>query len=140
MNWRISKEDQRFKDAFLKLEVPPSDFSHRSHVRLAYIFLNELDVNEAYSAVKRAIQAFLSHFDIDSSKYHETLTMAWLLAVKHFMMKTPLATSAADFIEQNLTLLDSGIMLTHYSKEQLFSDEARQAFVEPDLDAIPLYS
>jgi hypothetical protein len=28
-------------------------------------------------------------------------------------------------------------MLTHYSADVLFSPEARQAFVEPDIQAIP---
>ncbi|MFT5516394.1 MAG: hypothetical protein ACI80V_002526 [Rhodothermales bacterium] len=30
-------------------------------------------------------------------------------------------------------------MLTHYSAQLLFSDEARAAFVEPDLHPIPTY-
>jgi len=34
-------------------------------------------------------------------------------------------------------LLDSKIMLTHYSAELLFSDQARAEFVEPNLDPIP---
>ncbi len=33
----------------------------------------------------------------------------------------------------------SDIMLTHYSAEVLFSDEARAKFVEPNLDPIPEY-
>ncbi|MCH7639980.1 MAG: hypothetical protein IH855_11050 [Bacteroidetes bacterium] len=45
--------------------------------------------------------------------------------------------SAESFIEQNPELLDSKIMMTHYSAEVLISDEARTQFVEPDLDPIP---
>ena len=37
------------------------------------------------------------------------------------------------------TLLDSKIMMTHYSAEVLFSDEARARFVEPNLSPIPRY-
>jgi hypothetical protein len=36
-------------------------------------------------------------------------------------------------------VLDTKIMLTHYSAEVLFSPEARALFVEPDLDPIPRY-
>ena len=43
------------------------------------------------------------------------------------------------FIEQNPEMLDSKIMMTHYSAETLFSDEVRVKFVEPDLDPIPRY-
>jgi len=37
-------------------------------------------------------------------------------------------------------LLDSKIMLTHYSADLLFSDEARARFVEPNLDPIPRHA
>lgn len=65
------------------------------------------------------------------------LTRAWILAVWHFMSKTQDLQSSADLIARNPMLLDSRIMLTHYSAALLFSAEARQAFVEPDLDPIP---
>jgi hypothetical protein len=45
--------------------------------------------------------------------------------------------SADDFIRQTPLLLDSRIMLTHYSAERLFSPQARAAFVQPDRDPIP---
>ena len=53
------------------------------------------------------------------------------------MHRTPSALSADDFIRQTPLLLDSRIMLTHYSTERLFSPQARAAFVQPDLDPIP---
>ena len=59
------------------------------------------------------------------------------LAVRHFMVITPSSESADEFIEKNPRLLDSKIMLTHYSAEVLFSEEARAKFVEPDLHPIP---
>jgi hypothetical protein len=37
----------------------------------------------------------------------------------------------------NPVLLDSRIMLTHYSAELLFSPAARAAYVPPDLSGIP---
>ena len=63
-----------------------------------------------------------SHHNIPASKYHETLTRAWILAVHHFMHRSPDAASADDFIERNPLLLDSKIMLTHYSAGLLFSE------------------
>jgi hypothetical protein len=48
--------------------------------------------------------------------------------------------SSEIFIENNPVILDSKIMMTHYSTELLFSDEARARFVEPDLSPIPRYA
>jgi hypothetical protein len=53
------------------------------------------------------------------------------------MAISPAADSAASFIASNPSLLDSRIMLTHYSTEVLFSPEARARFVEPNLELIP---
>jgi hypothetical protein len=49
------------------------------------------------------------------------------------------ADSANTFIENNPTMLDKNIMMTHYSGELLFSDKAREQFVSPDLAPIPRY-
>ena len=64
------------------------------------------------------------------------MTRAWVLAVRHFMDGST-STSSTDFIARNQELLDSKIMLTHYSASVLFSPDARVSFVEPDLDPIP---
>lgn len=55
------------------------------------------------------------------------------------MERSPGTASAETFIARNPDLLDSKIMLTHYSASLLFSAEARDAFVEPDTSPIPRY-
>lgn len=132
-----SEADQAFRRHLEACEVAPADFDHRAHLRLAYVYLTEGDSEAAHAAMRRAIHGFIECNDVDPSKYHETITRAWILAVRHFMERTPACTSFDAFIEHNPVMLDSKIMLTHYSREQLFSDEARASFVEPDLDPIP---
>jgi hypothetical protein len=88
-------------------------------------------------SMRRALLAFIQHHKVPVAKYHETLTQAWILAVRHFMAITPATQSASDFIARNPRMLDPKIMLTHYSAEVLFSPEARARFVEPNLDRIP---
>jgi len=133
----LSTSDREFRAAFEAGAYAPADFSHRAHVRLAYVYLADCDVDLALERMRAALLMFLSHHGIPASKYHETLTRSWLLAVNHFMHRTPETSSSDDFIERNTILLDSKIMLTHYSAGLLFSDSARAEFVEPDLDPIP---
>ena len=137
MKHELSSSDREFRAAFEAGAYAPADFSHRAHVRLAYVYLAGSDVDTALECYRRALQGFLAHHGISAAKYHETLTRAWILAVHHFMHRSPGAPSADDFIERNPLLLDSKIMLTHYSAGLLFSDAARAGFVEPDLDPIP---
>ena len=118
---------------------PAAQFNHHAHLRLAYIYLTEHDTETAYHLMREALQSFLKYNGVDLSKYHETMTRAWILAVRHFMEATSSAESADSFIEQNPDMLDAKIMMTHYSAEVIFSDEARARFVEPDRDPIPRY-
>ena len=134
-----SAADREFTDQLESLDWPPSKFNHRLHVRLAYIYLCHKSQDGAFRAMRDWTFQYLAHHDIDPGKYNETLTRAWMLAVRHFMARTPDSHSSDDFVEQNPSILDSTIMMTHYTKDRLWSDEARRAFVEPDLDPIPRY-
>jgi hypothetical protein len=132
----LSQEDRDFRSAFEACTVTPSQFTHEAHVRLAYVYLVESDVESAVRRMREALLNFLERNDIPRSKFHETITRAWVLAVRHFMDRSA-STSSDDFIAKNRELLDSKIMLTHYSASVLFSPDARSSFVEPDLDPIP---
>jgi hypothetical protein len=137
MKHATSPADIRFRTDVESCALTPDRFDHRAHVRLAYAYLTAHAPEEAADRMRTALIAFLRHHGVDPSKYHETITKAWILAVRHFMEISPTADSADAFIDANPALLDSRIMLTHYSAEVLFSPEARARFVEPDLDAIP---
>ena len=134
---RISSEDREFARAFERCEIPPDAFDHAAHVRLAYVYLCEHTVDAAVDRMRQALLRFLAHLGVDTGKYHETMTRAWILAVAHFMAESTPCISAAAFMEANPRLLDTKIMLTHYSAEVLFSPAARQAYVRPDIQSIP---
>jgi hypothetical protein len=89
--------------------------------------------------MRDALRGFLNRYNIETSKYHETMTRAWIMAVRHFMETSPDSDSSEKFIEQNPRMLDAKIMMKHYSAEVIFSDEARAKFVEPDRAPIPRY-
>lgn len=142
MSHHASPDDLRFRDDFTAGRVTPAQFDHRAHVRLAYIVLVEAnaDAESAADRMRTALRAFIARHGIDEAKYHETMTRAWILAVRHFMARTTSSDSAGAFIDANPVLLDSKIMLSHYSAAVLFSPEARAGFVEPDLQAIPRHT
>ena len=139
MSHLLSDRDRTFQRQVETCEYPLADFNHRAHLVLAYVYLAENDTDTAYELMRDALRRFLQHSGIDTAKYHDTITRAWILAVRHFMEGTANASSADDFIGQNPMMLDSKIMLSHYSAELLFSEEARRKFVEPDRDPIPRY-
>lgn len=140
VNHRPSADDLEFRRAFEACEMSPQAFDHTAHIRLAYVYLCEHPVKAAAENMKKSLLAFLVHLGVGESKYHETITRAWIMAVRHFMAESAGCTSAMDFIVRNPQLLDSKIMLTHYSAEILFSAKARQSFLTPDLQSIPSHA
>ncbi len=137
MTHSVTVADHAFRSDVAAGRLAPAAFDHRAHIRLAYVCLAGRTVEAALEDTRATIRAFLGHHGVPATKYHETLTHAWLLAVDHFLTRTPESDSADDFIARNPVLLDSRIMLTHYSAERLFSDEARAGFIEPDIEQIP---
>ena len=132
-----SKEDIEFKRQFESCEFPVAEFNHKAHLRLAYVYLSENNADSSIELMRDSLIRYLKHNGVDPSKYHETLTKAWVLAVHHFMNKTENSISSDELIDQQPEMLDSRIMMTHYSAEVLFSEEARKAFVQPNLEPIP---
>lgn len=132
-----SADDRRFITDLETGRLSAAQFDHRAHVRAAYTYLADAEPGVAEERMRQTLLAFLERNGVPSSKYHATITKAWILAVRHFMESSPSCASFDEFIDGNPVLLDSRIMLTHYSAEVLFSPEARAAFVEPDASPIP---
>lgn len=135
---QIDRSDLAFLYQVEQGDFPVEDFDHRAHLRLAYAYLVQHDFDTAAAAMRAALLGLLRHAGIDpEQKFHETLTVSWLMAVRHFMNRGPAFDSAESFLAQHPELLDTRIMLSHYSPEHLFSEAARKDFVEPDLERIP---
>ena len=137
MTHKASSDDRAFARDFEAFKIAPGAFDHAAHVRLAYVYLCEGTVDAAADRMRGSLLAFLNHLGVGPAKFHETITRAWIMAVAHFMAESEPCESAQAFMQANPRLLDSKIMLKHYSAEVLFSPAARAAFVRPDLRAIP---
>jgi hypothetical protein len=133
----LSSADVEFRQRFAAGKVPPQDFSHKAHLRLAYVHLVANGPDRAVATFRSDLQRFLRIHKIDPAKFHETLTQSWLRAVWHFMQRAGDTSGGDDFLKRSTPLHDPKAMLTHYSKNVLFSMEARRQFIEPDLDPIP---
>lgn len=134
------KTDAEFWRAFVERSIGSSDFGHRAHVRAAYLVIKHHGFDHALPAMRSGLQELLEFARTQGYEprtgYHETITMFWLRVVAHRMAQGEFADSN-DFLDRSPELLDVRLMLRHYTKERLMSDEARRGFVEPDLAPMP---
>ena len=121
--------EQQFEDASLN----PKLFSHEAHLRLAWIHIKKYNVNLACIHIADQIKHFDAVHD-KGEKYHETITMAAVKVVHHFMLKS-INLTFSEFIQKFPRLSNNfmDLISTHYSMQALRRLESSSTFVEPDL-------
>src|SRR5215207_9149655 len=72
--------DEEFLSRFLEARLTPGEFDHHSHLRAAWLLLHAYGFEEGGERFVAAIKHFVAVHDA-RSKYHETLTRTWLVAV-----------------------------------------------------------
>jgi hypothetical protein len=122
--YQLAPVDLKFKQQVETGALPPKDFDHRSHLRLAYIHIAEQGLDNAVVTFSDALLKYLSHHRVDLRKYNARLTQAWLRAVWYFMQRAGSVASGNDFLQRSSVLHDPKIMLTHYSNEHPSDDKA----------------
>lgn len=127
-----SLSDEEFFERFERRAL--SSFSHRDHIRLAFICARRGGVEAAVEGARR-IRGFAADAGAPR-KYHETLTVAWARIIAHLVAVSP-GVPFPTFVEAHPELQDRGLLLRHYSEPRLWSEEARSTFLEPDLRPLP---
>jgi len=128
--------DQEFCEAFESLKIPGEMFRHREHIRIAWIYSTHFTGEEALSRMIDGIRAFAKHHGAET-KYHHTITLAWMRLVHHAVRSMPPGGEFASFVAAHPHLLDPQLLGQYYSSEKLKSDAARYAWIEPDLRSLP---
>ena len=125
-------DDRDFVAAFETCTLPPSEFRHRDHVRLAWIYLRQHDLLTALARFVASLKRYATSLGA-SSKYHETITWAFLFLIHERMQRTPY-TDFASFAEMNADLFawQPSVLEKYYTAETLGSQLARETFVMPD--------
>lgn len=126
-------DDQEFLHAFKNATLPPSDFDHKAHLRLAYICLKQLGTEKAVNSVSDQIRNYTKKWGA-TDKYHETLTHAAVYVMAHFMSIRPI--DEFDQLVDHFPRLQSNfseLISQHYSSALLSLPKAKEEFIEPDL-------
>ncbi|HSJ63451.1 MAG TPA: hypothetical protein VK922_06025 [Gemmatimonadaceae bacterium] len=135
--------DEELWTAFAAGTLPAATWTHRAHLRVAWMFLRRYSLDEAHVLLRVGIirlNAAHGLVETPARGYHDTLTRLWLSLVAAAMRTTDAPTSDA-FVDACAGALGKDAALRHYSRERLTSVRARAIFIEPDvlpLDVLPL--
>lgn len=110
--------------------LPSNEFGHTAHVRAAYLYLRTRSFPEALAHMAQTVRNYAANLG-KSDKYHETITVAFLALIHQHLAERGDFGDWSEFARQNPSLLEAGLLLQFYPREQLDSDIARKVFVLP---------
>lgn len=128
--------DEQFARAFERGDILPADFDHRAHVRVAWVYVREgPSLDAATARMRQAIQRFAAAASA-SQKYHETITVLWMRLLADTAGRVAAPCELDTLLAQCPELADKNLPLKYYTRERLFSDEARTRWIEPDAESL----
>ncbi|HVG28322.1 MAG TPA: hypothetical protein VM864_01245 [Pyrinomonadaceae bacterium] len=129
----IGSEDAEFIRRFESCELPPAEFPHREHVRLAWLYVRRGGAREALARFSTGLRRYAA-FNGKPDLYHETITWAYILLINERAARAASAQGWEEFAAANPDLLDwqNSVLKTYYREETLGSELAKKVFLFPD--------
>ncbi|MEU1282648.1 hypothetical protein [Kitasatospora sp. NPDC005856] len=132
-----------FDDLLREVMADAERFGHRQHVRLTWLAVRRHGATAALDLVGEGILRTATRAGAPQ-KFHVTMTRAWveLVALHAGDDTTDTDTDATGtdferFAARHPDLLDKDLLARHYRPQTLASEQARTAWVEPDLAPFP---
>ncbi|HEV8378955.1 MAG TPA: hypothetical protein VGP99_08905 [Tepidisphaeraceae bacterium] len=136
-------DDIHFLQGFEDLSLPFAQWTHRAHVKVAFLYLRDHPFDAALVRMRKGIKAYNAAnkvLESQTSGYNETTTHAFLHLIAATMaaygqtMPTPTADSFCDAHPQ---LMTRNALRLFYSPERRMHPLAKTQFIEPDLAPLP---
>lgn len=131
----------RVGTGLLDRSLPREEWTHEAHLAACLWLIRERPDFACETELPGTIRAFneaKGGVNDDTQGYHETLTQLYVAGVRGFAATLPEGLPLVEAVNRLLAsdMAPRDWPLRHYSRERLFSVEARRGWVEPDLQPI----
>jgi hypothetical protein len=129
-------------EGFLARTLPVAEWTHEAHLATTtYLLLRrpEINVDVELAGLIRRYNESVGDVNSDTEGYHETITRVFLSGVRLFLSEARSEEPLHELVN-SLLLSPMGLRdwpLRFYSRERLFTVEARREFVIPDVAVLP---
>jgi hypothetical protein len=134
-------ETDRIARALIARTLPKSEWTHHAHLRAGLWHLLHYPEPVALALLRERIRAYNEATGVantESGGYHETITRFYLHVIRVFLesvdRERPIDELAQELVARGA---EHDLVLRYYSRERLFSREARRSWVEPELLPLP---
>lgn len=131
-------DDTTLLARFEAATIPRPEWTHRAHLRMAFLYLRAHPFDQALARIRSGIQTLNAANGVHDG-YHETVTVAFTMLIADAMSRTDALslTTSDSFVDAHPELAMKNLLLHHYSRERINSDAARRTFVAPDTHPLP---
>ncbi len=129
-------------EGLLARTLPRQEWTHEAHLAATtYLVLKhpEIDLDIELKGIISRYNESAGTPNSDSEGYHDTITRAYLRGIRLFLDEADVSRPIHDLVNE-LLMTPMGRRdwpLRFWSKNRLMSIEARRAWIEPDLAALP---
>lgn len=117
--------------------LPKSEWTHHAHLRAGLWHVLKFGEDEALRLLRERITRYnerVGTANTDTNGYHETLTRFYVGVIARFVEECQTAMTVDALADLLIAQHgDRELPLRFYSRERLFSVEARRGWLEPDL-------
>ncbi len=131
----LTESDLLLREQFESKTLENAAFRHREHVRLTSIHLNTEAPADVAARLCRSLLELATRHGV-GHRFHYTLTVAWVHIIEEARQANP-GLAFDELAGVCPWLLDKDAPLAYYSRDLLYSDEARQRWVEPNQKPLP---
>lgn len=133
-------ETERLVRGFSDRSLPKSRWTHEAHLRVGLWHVLEYGPEEALDRLRPGIRRYneaVGGVNSPTAGYHETITRFYVQAIARFLDRADRTRPIEDLADEVVRELgDRELPLRHWTRDRLFSAEARAAWAEPDLRAL----
>lgn len=140
--FQSDRDIRRIGERLLEHTLPREDWTHAAHCAAAIYFMrerSELNLPQRLPAIIRSYNVATGVQNTDVDGYHETVTQLYLKIITQFLSVIGEGMTLCEitnfFMRSPFNKLE--YLLMFYSRERLFSVEARLRLVEPDIRPFP---
>ena len=136
-------DDREFLGQFEQLTLPFDQWTHRAHVKVAYLYATTHPFDESIDRMRAGIKAYNAANNVPEGPltgYNETTTVAFMRIVHATISaygKTFPVSTADEFCDTHPHLLNRTVLRLFYSPDLRVSPDAKTSYVEPDLAPLP---
>ena len=126
-------KDEAFIARLKDCTLDPACFSHEAHLRLAWLMITQLGTDPAIAEIRSLLLSYVDFLGA-RDKYNETLTVAAVKTVRHFMLRSDSDNFTAFLLEfPRLKTAFRELISRHYATDIFNSEQAKTVYLEPEL-------